>query len=316
MTALLTTLAAAAIILSKSEQIARVRVYQAADSTETERQQALHDLLSANVRLAHKVAKQHVRNGLDFNDLLAQACEGIVYAASKYEVGNKASFTTYAKQWMRARCQEHVQANAGLLHCGSRTSKKLWSSLQKAQKALGPDATPEAIAAHLSLDAGDVRECLASMTSRGVSMDKPIGEGGATVATVTPDTGLRQDVRMERTQNSENIAGALKSFAATLDDRQREILTGRIIHDVLGHEQPTSPVPLEPMASRISSAPPSKMAEDTKKMASERSTIDPRVRHAGKAGKHHTRALDTRKGRTRKPKRQPSKANRWRPNDA
>ena len=238
MTALLTTLAAAAIILSKSEQIARVRVYQAADSTETERQQALHDLLSANVRLAHKVAKQHVRNGLDFNDLLAQACEGIVYAAGKYEVGNKASFTTYAKQWMRARCQEHVQANAGLLHCGSRTSKKLWSSLQKAQKALGPDATPEAIAAHLKLDAGDVRACLASMTSRGVSINKPVGdENGATIGSIIPDTALRQDIAMERTQNSESIASALESFAATLKPAHVEILRGRVIAGLTGEDQ-------------------------------------------------------------------------------
>ena len=238
MTALLTTLAAAAIILSKSEQIARVRVYQAADSTETERQQALHDLLSANVRLAHKVAKQHVRNGLDFNDLLAQACEGIVYAAGKYEVGNAASFTTYAKQWMRARCQEHVQANAGLLHCGSRTSKKLWSSLQKAQKALGPDATPEAIAAHLKLDAGDVRACLASMTSRGVSINKPVGdENGATIGSIIPDTALRQDIAMERTQNSESIASALESFAATLKPAHVEILRGRVIAGLTGEDQ-------------------------------------------------------------------------------
>jgi len=237
MTALLTTLAATCIILNRADQIARVSIIQNPESTQAEVQQATHDLVGANVRLAHKVAKKHVRNGLDFQDLLAQACEGIVYAAGKYEVGNKASFTTYANQWMRAKCQEFVQANAGILHCGSRTSKKLWSSLQKAQKALGPDATPEAIAAHLSLDAGDVRECLASMTSRGVSMEKPIGEGGATVATVVPDAGLRQDTRMERTQNTEAIASALKSFMEPLNTRQRAIFAGRIMHDITGKDQ-------------------------------------------------------------------------------
>ena len=237
MTAILTTLAATCIILSKAEQIARVSIIQNPESTQAEVQQATHDLVQANVRLAHKVAKKHVRNGLDFQDLLAQACEGIVYAAGKYEVGNAASFTTYANQWMRAKCQEFVQANAGILHCGSRTSKKLWSSLQKAQKALGPDATPEAIAAHLSLDAGDVRECLASMTSRGVSMDKPIGEGGATVATVVPSGALRQDVAMERTQNTEAIASALKSFMEPLNARQRAIFAGRIMHEVTGRDQ-------------------------------------------------------------------------------
>jgi len=237
MTALLTTLAATCIILNRADQIARVSIIQNPESTQAEVQQATHDLVGANVRLAHKVAKKHVRNGLDFQDLLAQACEGIVYAAGKYEVGNAASFTTYANQWMRAKCQEHVQANAGILHCGSRTSKKLWSSLQKAQKALGPDATPEAIAAHLSLDVTDVRACLASMTSRGVSMDKPIGEGGATVATVVPSGALRQDTRMERTQNTEAIASALASFMEPLNARQRAIFAGRIMHEVTGRDQ-------------------------------------------------------------------------------
>ena len=237
MTALLTTLAATCIILNRADQIARVRIIQNPESTQAEVQQATHDLVGANVRLAHKVAKKHVRNGLDFQDLLAQACEGIVYAAGKYEVGNAASFTTYANQWMRAKCQEYVQANAGILHCGSRTSKKLWSSLQKAQKALGPNATPEAIAAHLSLDVTDVNACLASMTSRGVSMDKPIGEGGATVATVVPSTALRQDARMERTQNTEAIASALKSFMEPLNARQRAIFAGRIMHDITGKDQ-------------------------------------------------------------------------------
>ena len=238
MTALLTTLAATAIILNKAEQIARVRIIQNPESTQAEVQQATHDLVQANVRLAHKVAKKHVRNGLDFQDLLAQACEGIVYAAGKYEVGSKASFTTYANQWMRAKCQEYVQANAGILHCGSRTSKKLWSSLQKAQKALGPDATPEAIAAHLSLDAGDVRECLASMTSRGVSINKPVGdENGATIGSIIPDTALRQDIAMERTQNSESIAQALEAFASSLKPAHAEIFRSRVVAGLTGDDQ-------------------------------------------------------------------------------
>ena len=238
MTTLLATLAATAIILNKAEQIGRVSIIQNPESTQAEVQKATHDLVSANVRLAMKVAKQHVRNGVAFDDLLAQACEGIVYAAGKYEVGSRASFTTYANQWMRARCQEHVQGNAGLLHCGSRTSKKLWSSLQKAQKALGPDATPEAIAAHLSLDVTDVNACLASMTSRGVSINKPVGdERGATIGSIIPSGAIRQDVAMERTQNSDRINDALEMFASTLKPAHAEILRGRVIAGLTGDDQ-------------------------------------------------------------------------------
>ena len=41
-------------------------------------------------------------------------------------------------------------------------------------------------------------------------------------------------------------------------------------------------------------------------------TIDARVQHAGKAGAHHKRADDFRKGRRRKPKKQVAKHLRWR----
>ena len=43
-----------------------------------------------------------------------------------------------------------------------------------------------------------------------------------------------------------------------------------------------------------------------------RTTIDARVMHAGKAGAHHKRDDDFRKGRRRKPKHQKPKHLRWR----
>ena len=227
----LTALATTAVILSKSEQAALCALAQDGDTD------ARRALIQANIRLAHKVAKKNVRKGIDFNDLLAAASEGILIAIDKFDATQGASFTTYARMWMRAKCQEHVQANAGTLHCGSRTAKKLWSSLQKARKTLGQDASPEAIAAHLDLDVDDVAACLRTMSSRGVSIDKPIGDAdGATVGSVIPDGALRQDVAMERTQNSEAILVALSSFVDGLKPSHAEILRGRVINELLGEE--------------------------------------------------------------------------------
>ena len=42
------------------------------------------------------------------------------------------------------------------------------------------------------------------------------------------------------------------------------------------------------------------------------SSVDARVRHAGKAGHHHTRTRDVTKGRRRKPRKQVAKHLRWR----
>jgi len=229
---LLTALATTAIILGKDEQIQLVR--EAQDTTDND---ARHNLVQANIRLAHKVAKKHVRKGIDFNDLLACATEGILIAIDKFDVSKGASFTTYARMWMVAKCQEYVQANAGLVHCGSRTSKKLWSGLQKARKAIGVDAQPSELAAHMGLDVEDVEACLMFMSARGTSLDAPLSADGGTIATVVPDGKIDQSDRMERTANSEAILVAVSNFVDTLNDRQRAIFTGRVANELVGSDK-------------------------------------------------------------------------------
>jgi len=229
---MLTALATTAIILGKDEQIQLVTKAQTDDCND-----ARHELVQANIRLAHKVAKKHVRKGLDFNDLLACASEGILIAINKFDATQGASFTTYARMWMTAKCQEHVQSNAGLVHCGSRTSKKLWSGLQKARKAIGVDAQPAEIAAHMGLEESDVVACLQYMQARGTSLDAPLSADGGTIATVVPSGNMTQDVRHERTQNSEIIRETVTTFMASLNTRQRDIMQGRVINELLGADK-------------------------------------------------------------------------------
>ena len=224
---MLTSLATTAIILGKQEQIQLVT-----EAQESGCNVARHQLVQSNIRLAHKVAKKHVRKGLDFNDLLAAATEGILIAINKFDATQGASFTTYARMWMTAKCQEHVQSNAGLVHCGSRTSKKLWSGLQKARKAIGVDAQPAEIAAHMGLDEVDVVACLQYMQARGTSLDAPLSADGGTIATIVSDGKIDQSVRLERTENSARLSEAFEDFANTLNERQRAIFAGRIAHEL------------------------------------------------------------------------------------
>ena len=232
MTSALTVLAATAIILSKSEQTALCALFQ-----ESGDKNALNRLIESNIRLAHKVAKKNLRTGIDFEDLLAQAVEGIITAAGKFDATKNASFTTYARMWMVAKCQEFVQGNAGMVHVGSRTSKKLWSGLQKARKVIGDDATPEQLAEHMDLDVDDVRECLRYMATRGTSIDQPINASGGTVASVIASEAATPEEVCERADNSKRILVALSEFTDTLSENHKAILAGRVINDVLGQDK-------------------------------------------------------------------------------
>ena len=232
MTSIFTAIAAAAVIMNKDEQSATCASFQ-----DTGSEKSLNKLVESNIRLAHKVAKKNLRTGVDFDDLLAQAVEGIIIAAGKFDVTRGASFTTYARMWMVAKCQEHVQANAGMVHCGSRTSKKLWSGLQKARKAIGVDATPEQIAEHMKLDVADVRACLQFMSTRGTSLDAPINASGGTVASLVADKAMNAEEQMGRGDNNKRVLVALSEFTDTLSDNHKAILAGRIINEVLGKDK-------------------------------------------------------------------------------
>ena len=89
----------------------------------------------------------------------------------------------------------------------------------------------------MGLDVDEVARCLKFMAARGVSLDAPLSDNGATVATVVPCGNLRQDVALERTQNNERVVCALSDFAGTLSDRDRSILMGRVANEVLGQDK-------------------------------------------------------------------------------
>jgi RNA polymerase sigma factor (sigma-70 family) len=224
-------LLATAVILSKSEQLALVSDYQATGSVDS-----LGKLVDSNVRLACNVARKHKRNGIDLDDLMSAAVEGIVVAADKFDASKNASFTTCAKLWMRAKCQEFVQDNAGTIRVGTRTAKKLYSSLPRVRRQFGSEVSAAKIASELNLDEKDVAETLTVLGRRMASVDTPINSDGGTLGNVIASRALNQEERMSRTQDTNRIHLALVDFADNLSDRDRAIFEGRVIAPLTGSD--------------------------------------------------------------------------------
>tara|TARA_Y100001938_G_C8099504_1_gene440542 strand:- start:6197 stop:7057 length:861 start_codon:yes stop_codon:yes gene_type:complete len=238
--------AATVIILSKSEQSALCRVFQDNIVTDDEHNivecnatadRALDGLTRANLRLAVKVAKKHVRDGIDIEDLTSEAIAGLCRAAVTFNPDKGASFTSYARQWMVARCQEYVQANAGLIRIGTRTGKALWAGLQKARRALGAEATCAEIAAFLDLETSEVEAALPLLQARGASLDKPLSDDGGTIADLYECEQIRADEALERTRNGEKVMEALTDFMEGLNDRHADVFRRRILADYAGTDK-------------------------------------------------------------------------------
>ena len=89
----------------------------------------------------------------------------------------------------------------------------------------------------MGLDVEDVTACLQYMQARGTSLDAPLSADGGTIATVVPSEDMTQDVRHERTENSEAILVAVSDFADKLNERQRSIFLGRVANELTGSDK-------------------------------------------------------------------------------
>lgn len=226
------TLLATTNILTRDVQIDLVRQAQKSNDNK-----ALDALIRSNLPMAVKIARKHIRNGIDIEDLTAEAVTGIIRAVESFDPEKGASFTTYAAQWMRAKCQEFVQANCGTIRVGTRTAKKLHSGLARIRRQFGSDVDNATIARELGLDEAEVADIIPLITSRAASLSAPIGDEGSTFGDTLVSENINQDEKMERTELSERILVAVSDFADTLNERQRAIFIGRVIADYLGNDK-------------------------------------------------------------------------------
>jgi len=232
MTSAIVSLLATTQILSRSAQIDLVREAQNSNDNK-----ALDALIKSNLPMAVKIAKKHVRKGIDIEDLTAEAITGIIRATETFNPEKGASFTTYAAQWMRARVQEFVQANCGTLRVGTRSAKKLHAGLARIRRTFGSDVDNATIARELGISETEVADIVPLISSRATSLTAPIGTDGATFGDTLMSGSISQHEAMVRTQDSETIVVLVSEFADTLKPRHREIFMGRILAEYLGKDK-------------------------------------------------------------------------------
>jgi RNA polymerase sigma-32 factor len=223
-------------ILSRDAQIAHADAFQ-----KTGDRRAMDALIRSNIPLAIKVAKKHVRNTVDLDDLLMEAVTGIMRAGETFDPSCGASFTTYARQWMTAKCQQYVQENCGTIRVGSRTARKLYASLPRLRRQFGSDVDNDTIARELGLNAKDVAKALSLLGKRAASLNAPLNSDGATVANTIADNKILQDEKMARTAQSAKIGEILYGFQKTLkNDRDVKIFTHRVASDIFENDKLTT----------------------------------------------------------------------------
>jgi RNA polymerase primary sigma factor len=225
-------------LLSRQDEIALAQRVRQGDD------EALHELVRANLRFVVTVAKHYLGQGLSLPDLINEGNIGLIKAAGRFDERRGFKFISYAVWWVRqsilqalsdqSRVVRLPQNRAVVLHRVHRAQAGL-------QQRLGRTPSCEEIAAFTEIRLEEVEEAL-HIGLPDVCLDQPIGEQDSrSIGDTIPDPASGPEEPLWDRSRSEDLGRCLDRLPA----REAQILR---LYFGLGDTQPLT---LEEIGQRL-----------------------------------------------------------------
>ena len=185
-------------------------------------EEAIRQMVSANLRLVVSVAREYAGRGVPLLDLIQEGSIGLLSAAKKFDYTLDFRFSTYATKWIRQgvlRCL----ANHGLIRVPAHTAERIRRLMVARTELLqknGEEPTVEQLADYCRLPEEKVKKYL-SLSPEICSLDAPSGEEDVTLANLLPDVQSTQPY--EELVRSE-LSHTMDTLFAMLTQRQQQVL--------------------------------------------------------------------------------------------
>jgi RNA polymerase sigma-32 factor len=196
-------------------------------------------LVTSNLRLVVKIAREYHRGVFQLLDLIQEGNVGLMQAVKKFDPLKGVKLSTYAAWWIRAYIIRFIMDNWRQVKLGTtQAQRKLFFNLNKEREKLlarGIEPTPQLLARNLRVDEDDVNEMAARMAGDDLSLDQPM----------RTDDGDSSVTRMDRLEDGsatpadETVAAnqmralfreKLQAFGRTLtDEREKAIFQDRLL---------------------------------------------------------------------------------------
>jgi len=220
---------------------------------ETRDQHAADALVTSHLRLAAKLARGYRGYGLPLVDLIAEANLGLVIAASRFEPGRGARFSSYAIWWIKATIHDYILRSWSLVKIGTTAAQKklffkLRGEIRKATGSVLAGLTPdvaELVARRLEVTAREVIEMDARLNGD-MSLNARVGDegSGTELEALLVDGAVDAETMLADHDQTEQRSKALRAALDRLAARDRRIFVARRLTEC--------PVTLDQLAKELS----------------------------------------------------------------
>jgi RNA polymerase sigma-32 factor len=194
-------------------------------------------LVTANLRLVVKIAREYRRVHRNLVDLIQEGNLGLIQAVEKYDPFRGVKLSTYAAWWIRAYILKYILANWRMVKIGTtQPQRKLFFNLRRERERLdrqGIEVDATRLAAALDVSAHDVVEMERRLAASETSLDAPApGDGDRTQGDlVAAAPGAQPDLLVEEGQFQKVLRVKLDRFGARLRSRELDLFRRRLLSE-------------------------------------------------------------------------------------
>lgn len=191
-------------------------------------EEAIRQMVNANLRLVVYVAKEYAGRGVPLMDLIQEGSIGLLAAARKFDYTKDFRFSTYATKWIRQGVTRCLMNNNGAirvpLHTGERI-RKLQAVRNAMKQETGVEPTTEELAERVNISPAKV-EALLGLSPDICSLDMLTGDSdssgnGSTLGSLMEDIDA---VQPQEELVHQELEKTMHQMLSALTERQQQIL--------------------------------------------------------------------------------------------
>ena len=187
-------------------------------------QEAVREMVNANLRLVVSVAREYAGRGVPLLDLIQEGSIGLLVAARKFDYTLDYRFSTYATKWIRQGVTRCLINHGGVIRVPAHTAERMRKVLSARAAFIqenGTEPSDAELARRCEITEERVRQLL-QLNPETCSLDAPAGEDGeGTLALLLED---RLSMQPQEQVIREELKNTLETLLAMLTERQRMVL--------------------------------------------------------------------------------------------